>query len=94
MQETKETLVWSLGQEDPPEEGMASYTSILLWKNLMDRGIWQATVHGVQRVGHDWVTDQHHHHNKTNNSILTNIKISTKSDMLLKKNYKTLKISV
>ena len=22
----------------------------------MDRGAWQATVHGSQRVGHDWAT--------------------------------------
>ena len=25
-------------------------------ENSMDRGAWQATVHGVARVGHDWVT--------------------------------------
>ena len=25
-------------------------------ENLMDRGAWQATVHGVARVGHDLVT--------------------------------------
>ena len=24
----------------------------------MDRGAWQATVHGLQRVGHDLVTKQ------------------------------------
>ena len=29
------------------------------------------------------MTEQHHHHNRANNSILTNIKISTQSDMLL-----------
>ena len=25
--------------------------------NSMDRGAWQSTVHGSQRVGHDWVTE-------------------------------------
>ena len=25
-------------------------------ENSMDRGAWQATVHGVTRVGHNWVT--------------------------------------
>ena len=25
-------------------------------ENPMDKGTWQATVHGVARVGHDWVT--------------------------------------
>ena len=28
----KETQVQSLGQEDPPEEGMATYASILAWE--------------------------------------------------------------
>jgi len=25
-------------------------------ENPMDRGVWQATIHGVTRVGHDLVT--------------------------------------
>ena len=29
----------------------------------MDRGAWQATVHGVTRVGHDLVTKPPNHHN-------------------------------
>ena len=29
---TWENWVLSLGQEDPPEKGMASYTSILVWR--------------------------------------------------------------
>ena len=24
----------------------------------MDGGVWQVTVHGLQKVGHDWVTNQ------------------------------------
>ena len=31
MQEPQETLVQSLGQEDPLEEGMATHSSILAW---------------------------------------------------------------
>ena len=31
LQETEETLVRSLGQEDPLEEGMATYSGILAW---------------------------------------------------------------
>ena len=42
-----ETQVRSLGWEDPLEKGMATYSSILSWRILMDRGAWQATVHGV-----------------------------------------------
>ena len=32
MQETQETRVWSLGQEDPLEKEMATHSSILAWK--------------------------------------------------------------
>ena len=32
MQETEETQVESLGQEDPLEEGMATHSSILAWR--------------------------------------------------------------
>ena len=49
----QETLVQSLGQEDPLEEGMATHSSILAWRIPMDRGAWQATVHEVARVGQD-----------------------------------------
>ena len=42
-----ETWVQSLGWEDPLEEGMATHSSILAWRILMDGGAWRATVHGV-----------------------------------------------
>ena len=32
MQETQEKQIQSLGQEDPLEEEMATYSSILAWK--------------------------------------------------------------
>ena len=43
----QETWVRSLGWEDPREEGMAAHSSILAWRIPMDRGTWQAIVHGV-----------------------------------------------
>ena len=45
----QETQVQSLGQEDPLEEGMVTHSSILAWRIPMDRGAWQATVHGVSK---------------------------------------------
>ena len=39
----------SLGWEDPLQEGMATLSSIPAWRIPMDRGAWQATVHGVTR---------------------------------------------
>ena len=44
-----ETWVQSLGWEDPVEEGMSTNSSVLAWRILMDKGTWQATVHGVAK---------------------------------------------
>ena len=38
-----------LGQADLLEEGMATLSNILAWRIPMDRGAWQATVHGVAK---------------------------------------------
>ena len=43
----QEMQVQSLGEEDPLEEGMGTHSSILAWRIPMDRGVWQATVHGA-----------------------------------------------
>ena len=45
----QKTQVRSLGWEDPLEKEMAAHSSILAWKNPMDLGAWQATVHGVAK---------------------------------------------
>ena len=46
----QETQVQSLGLEDPLVKGMATHSSILVWSILvMDRGAWQATVHGITK---------------------------------------------
>ena len=44
------TWVQSLGWEDSLEEGMATHSSILASRIAMDRGAWQATVHGVAEL--------------------------------------------
>ena len=46
---TWETWVRSLGWGDPLEEGMAIHSSILARRIPLDRGAWQATVHGVTK---------------------------------------------
>ena len=53
MEETKETGVQSLGQEDPLEEGMATHSSILTWRipRTEEPGTLQSI--GLQRVRHD-----------------------------------------
>ena len=45
----QETRVQSLCREDPLEKEMKTHSSILTWKNPMDRGAWLATVHGVKK---------------------------------------------
>ena len=35
--------------EDSLEEGMATHSNMLVWRIPMDRGTWQATVHGVSK---------------------------------------------
>ena len=49
-----ETWVQHLGWEDPLEKGTATLSSILAWRiplpgEFLDRGAWQATVHGVAK---------------------------------------------
>ena len=49
VKEMQKMQVWSLGWEDALEEEMATHSSILAWKNSMDRGAWWATVHGFAK---------------------------------------------
>ena len=49
----RETLVRSLGQEDPLEEEMATYSSILAWKTPWTEEPGRLQSMESQRVGHD-----------------------------------------
>ena len=55
----RETWVPSLGWEDLLEEGMATHSSILAWRIPMDKGAWQATVHGVTKRW-TWLSNSAH----------------------------------
>ena len=52
----------SLGWEDPPEEEMATHSTILAWKipRTEEPGGLQSM--GLQRVRHNLETKDHHHH--------------------------------
>ena len=50
-----EIQVWSLGQEDLQEKGMATHSSILAWRIPWQRSQWARSI-GSQRLGHDWST--------------------------------------
>ena len=45
----QETWVPSLGQEDPPETGMATHSSHSCLKNSTDRGAWLEIVYGIAK---------------------------------------------
>ena len=49
MQETQETQVRSLGWEDPQEEGLATYSSILAWEIPLTEEPGRLTVYGVTK---------------------------------------------
>ena len=46
LSSVQETLVQTLGWEDPLEKGMAIHSSILAWRIPRTRRARQATVHG------------------------------------------------
>ena len=48
-----ETQIPSLGQEDPLEEGMATHSSILVWRIPWTEEPSVLQSMGSQRVGHD-----------------------------------------
>ena len=44
------------GSERSPGVGNGNPLQCSCLENPMDRGAWKTTVHGLQRVGHEWVT--------------------------------------
>ena len=57
MQETQETWVLSVGQEDPLEEEMATHPRILAWRILWTEEPGGLQSMGSQRVGHTLATE-------------------------------------
>ena len=53
----QETLVWSLGQEDPQEKGMAIHSSIVAWRIPGTEEPDRLQSMGLQRVAHDWAQE-------------------------------------
>ena len=53
MQEMLDTCVWSLGQEDLLEKGMATHSSILAWNSPWTEEPGRLHSMELQRVGHN-----------------------------------------
>ena len=73
----QETQVWSLGQEDPLEKGMATHSSILALENPWTEGPGGLQSLGLQRVGHDW--SDFHINTETTNTLCS--KMSSASNV-------------
>ena len=67
MQETLETWVWSLGQEDPMEKEMVTHSRILAWKTSWTGEPGRLQCMGLQRA------DQAYTHNTRNRCWLEKI---------------------
>ena len=50
------------GSKRPHGEGNGNPLQYSCFGNRMDRGAWWATVHGVEKVGHNLATQQQQHH--------------------------------
>ena len=56
----QESWIWSLGWEDPLEEGMATHSNTLAWRSPQTGEPGGLQSMGLQKVGHDWVTMRTH----------------------------------
>ena len=61
LPEMQEMHVQSLGWKDSLGERNGNPLQYSCLENFMDRGTWWATVHGLQRIRHDWVDWAHSH---------------------------------
>ena len=56
----QETWIWSLSQEEALKKRMATHSSILAWRIPWTEKPGRVQSMGLQRVGHDWVTNHTH----------------------------------
>ena len=71
----------------PPGEGNGYPLQKSCLENPMDRGAWRATVHGLQRVGHDWASNIFTFSNPANWKFLTLWHCRTIHSLSLKKSH-------
>ena len=71
-----ETWVWSLGQEDPLEKGMAIHSSTVAWRIPRTEEPGRLQSIGLQRVGYNWATNTLNFLTLTLNVLTTKIKLT------------------
>ena len=65
--------VWSLVQEDPLEEGMATIPVFLPGKLHGQRSLAGYSLWGCKRVDHDWATEQQQQHQQFYDNLLRDV---------------------
>ena len=61
------------GSERPLGEGKGNPLQYSCWESPMDRRAWQATVHGVARVGHNLATELNMPYMKFNSRLIMDL---------------------
>ena len=74
----QEMQVWSLGQEDPLKNEMATHSSILAWEIPWPEEPGRLQFMGLQRVEHNWVTNTHTHTHMVFKKIFKNLNFGFK----------------
>ena len=75
MQETQNTRLQSLGQEDPLEQDMVTHYNILVWRIPWTEEPGGLQFIGLQRIRHDW-NDLAHMHNSLKNKFKIFVPVS------------------
>ena len=55
----QEMQVWSLGQKDPPQKGLETYSIIIAWRIPWTEDPEGSQFIGLQRLRHDWINLAH-----------------------------------
>ena len=74
--------IGSVPWEDPLKKEMATHSSILAWRNPMDRGAWWAAVIRSQRVRYNW-SDLARTHAQLYENLYFDMKSPSQSDLFI-----------
>ena len=71
----------------PPEEGIATHSSMLAWRIPMDRGAWRATVHGIAKSQTPRRDSLSHTHTHTHTQVMVMILVTGDDDSFTERVY-------
>jgi len=80
----QEAWFQSLGREAPLEKGMTTHISILAWRIPWTQELCRLQSVGLQRVGHDSVTQKHIQKQDSVNDVISRIDNIVRNAMILR----------